>query len=55
MSLKLIVAMAVMAVRLWQNGRKLNTQLDGVDVQLSEIQYAAGRLARVFEGQTLLP
>jgi len=41
----LIIGMTLMAIRLWRNGRKLNTQLDGVDRQLSEIQYVAGRLA----------
>jgi len=41
----LILGLTIMAIRLWQNSRKLNIQLDGVDDQLAEIQYATGRLA----------
>lgn len=41
----LILGLTLMALRLWRNSRRLNVQLDGVDQQLSEIQYTAGRLA----------
>jgi hypothetical protein len=41
----LILGLTAMAIRLWQNSRRLNSQLDGVDQQLAEVQYTAGRLA----------
>ena len=37
----LIVGLAWMAKRLWQNSRRLNSQLVGVDRQLDELQFAS--------------
>jgi len=41
----LIVGLTWMAVRLWNNSRRVNRQLDGVDRQLNEIQELTGSLA----------
>ncbi|MCA9234450.1 MAG: hypothetical protein KDA44_03215 [Planctomycetales bacterium] len=41
----LIVGLALAAIRLWRNSRRLNRQLDGVGAQLDEIGDMAGRLA----------
>ena len=41
----LIVSLVWLAVRLWQNSRRINRQLHGIHGQLTEIQHHAGTLA----------
>ena len=41
----LIVGLTWMAIRLWQNSRRLNHELRGVDKQLVEIHEMAGSLS----------
>lgn len=42
----LIVGLALAAVRLWRNSRRINSQLEGVGAQIEELGDMAGRLAQ---------
>jgi len=51
----LIGGLAAMAARLWRNSRRLNTQLDGIDRRLGDVQSAIAQAASLPAGSIAAP